>query len=300
MACLFPRTIVNKRYTSTLPLRPGDPIPPDYYVTIGCGRCPECRRKYASAWRLRLLFEGRSSTAGIFCTFTFDDAHIPPSTTTRKEMAEIWRRFKDRLRKRTGVKKLRYFVVSDVGKKRGRYHLHAILFCNAFKTKRISYDDIRSCWNEGYVWIGNRFDIKSFNYITKYVCKSSHADPSFLPCVLCSPGLGLRHVAEHYSREFFQTHGVFNLAGFVYAIPSYFRRKFLDPLELLHLSWRRALMGNRSSPLRIGRETYSTQEAYDAAAADFRLRLQRFPQYLPKQELGRRFIKNMTQHAILF
>lgn len=297
MACFFPRTITNRRYLTTLKLQPGDPVPPDYKIVIPCGKCLECRKRYANGWKLRLLFEGRTSPSGVFFTFTFDDSHYPGDRITRSEFAAIFRRFKDRLRKRTG-QKVRYFVITDVGKNTARLHFHGILLSRGFKTKKITYNDVRACWTEGYSWLGGYFDMRTFGYITKYINKTNHVDPDFVPMVLTSTRFGLDYARRNYNHDFFATHGLFNICGFSYAIPSYFRRVFLTPLEQLHLSWKNALRMLNSPPTTrwLGGRQYSPEEFDRLLKYGAQRLIECGKPYVPK------FIwqRNPLSHALIF
>lgn len=240
------------------------------------------------------MFEGRRQKHGVFFTFTFDDEHYPGDRITRSEFASIFRKFRDRLRKRCG-RKVRFFVITDVGKHTARLHFHGILFASSLRTRNgISYDDIRACWKEGFVWIGGYFDMRTFGYITKYITKTSHVDPDFIPQVLCSTKLGLEYAAQTYSREFFQTHGVFSLSGYIYAIPTYFRRVFLSPLEQLHLSWKHALELLNSPPTTrwLGGREYSLSEFDRLLKYGAQRLLESGQAYVPKFVWTRKFLTN--------
>lgn len=47
---------------------------------IPCGKCKECRARLARHWSFRLQQEMRSSLFTFFCTYTYDDEHLPIRT----------------------------------------------------------------------------------------------------------------------------------------------------------------------------------------------------------------------------
>lgn len=276
MSCLFPSRIVNARYkrNGTVPLvealhYSNGEIPPDYWITIPCGRCPECRRRYRSQWRLRLLLEAsyQSLRDCLFCSFTFDDKYLDFSTDSgaldRATAASYLRRFRDNLRKSMGLYP-RYFAVSELGGETGRYHLHALLWFPRGTLKRVSYESIKNCWKFGFSWVSPIRSRGAFNYVTKYILKRSDTDPSFKPQVFCSTKIGLKRALELLDRDFFNKGSLLELCGFHYAVPVYFRRKILTtPLDQMFYSWRFA---NVDRPPSIGGISFSDPIQY----ADYR------------------------------
>lgn len=272
MSCLFPSRIVNARYkrngsvplAEALILSNGE-IPPDYWLTIPCGRCPECRRKYRSQWRLRLLLEAscQSLRDCLFCTFTFDDKYLDSSkkgtSLDRSTAASYLRRFRDNLRKTLGVYP-RYFAVSELGSNTERYHFHAILWFPRGSLRRISYDSIKNCWKFGFSWVSPVRSRGAFNYVTKYILKRSESDLSFTPQVFCSTKIGLNRALKLLDRDFFQSGKFLTLCGFNYAVPAYFRRKFLtSPIDQMLYSWK---FSNKDRPPSIGGTSFTDSEQY--------------------------------------
>lgn len=254
MSCLWPSKVRNRRYDrhcGSFPLDRDDflngLIPPDYYVLIPCGTCPECRRAYKSQWTCRLLFEASHQPIGncIFMSLTFSDEFIKrddqgnPVGFSRSECARLFRRFRDNFRKKYGFS-FRYFCVSELGGKTGRFHLHAIIWADGFRNKSIRYNDIKSLWKYGFSYIEPIRSYGAFNYITKYILKPPEFDPWYRPVVLCSPRIGYDAVRanKNYNKAFFASSSFFVLAGFTYRVPVYYRRKFLSDYEMMIRSWR--------------------------------------------------------------
>lgn len=279
MSCLFPSRIINARYkrNGTVPLAEAlhysnGEIPPDYWLTIPCGRCPECRRKYRSQWRLRLLLEASQQSLRdcLFCSFTFDDKYLDFSTNSgaldRSTAAAYLRRFRDNLRKTLGVYP-RYFAVSELGSNTERYHFHAILWFPRGALKRISYNSIKDCWKFGFSWVSPIRSRGAFNYVTKYILKRSESDPSFTPQVFCSTKIGLKRALELLDRDFFNSGKLLTLCGFNYAVPVYFRRKFLTtPVDQMLYSWKFA---NVDRPPSIGGISFSDLVQYSSYREHF-------------------------------
>ena len=58
--CLYPKLIINRKYTSTKKNNGNVPTLSDErvrYVPVGCGKCQECLKSKANEWRIRLMVE---------------------------------------------------------------------------------------------------------------------------------------------------------------------------------------------------------------------------------------------------
>lgn len=268
MSCLWPRKIINRRYDShcgSLPLRYDDHVegftPPDYYVTIPCGVCPECRKAYKNQWTSRLLFEASHAKKAdcVFLSLTFSDDNLKrdtegnPTGYSRSECSAIFRRFRDNFRKKYHFS-FRYFCVSELGGKNGRFHLHAIVWAKGFSRKDIKYNDFKSLWKYGFAYVEPIRSFGAFNYIAKYILKPPEFDPWYKPVVLCSPRIGYDAVRANkdYDANFFKSSAFFNIAGFSYRVPAYYRRKFLTDYELMIRSWKIALRDHPPSLRALG------------------------------------------------
>lgn len=176
------------------------------YSFVPCGKCADCRRKAARAWKFRLLSELTYLKAKnwnvAFCTLTYADRNLPfiPQSCF-KRMADYrpikcfsredvnawicnirhWLKYHFRF---VGDKSLRYFVASELGSETRRPHYHAILAW----PPELSYEKMHSVceyyWQYGYLfprhYLGDKgmlsFEVvgdysKVLNYVSKYVCK---------------------------------------------------------------------------------------------------------------------------------
>ena len=76
--CLYPKLILNKKYTSTKKNKGVVPPCPDErlrYVTAACGECYECRKQKQRAWLTRMTEELKQNPNAGFYTLTIDDEH---------------------------------------------------------------------------------------------------------------------------------------------------------------------------------------------------------------------------------
>lgn len=231
-ACLFPRSIINRRYahmtpsqlsayckaylpsdaytvgrlpfeSETLPTRRYSKelvstlIPLDYVLHVPCGKCPACRANLRNGWSARLLQELDSHTKlgrhSLFLTLTFDEESL---SAFKDDPYVPLRRFIDLLRKKCGTRP-RYFFITELGGKTKRLHFHGILF--GVSRSQLSFDFMHHAWKCGHSWIGYVND-RTCNYITKYLlkdCLDSIEDSTgnpFRPSIYCSNGLGLSYV----------------------------------------------------------------------------------------------------------
>ena len=160
MMCVKPINVVNPRYRKYLAEDkrfPNLPALDDFFLIVPCGKCFECRKKRASQWRSRLMLEvlhGKYKNAH-FITFSFSDEYLKQFhlddvyNIKRSGIAVPIRRFLERYRKHFGVS-LRHFFITELGEKKGRFHLHGIVFDSELKTKE-EYDKV---WKYGWTWIG--------------------------------------------------------------------------------------------------------------------------------------------------
>ncbi len=108
--CNYYRTIRNK-YTKE-------------EIKVPCGKCYACRVRNARDWMTRCLFEARYWQEICFCTFTYDNAHLPAAGSLCKRDLQL---FFKRLRKRLD-KPIAYLACGEYGSRRGRPHYHALIF----------------------------------------------------------------------------------------------------------------------------------------------------------------------------
>ena len=155
--CLYPRLMVNKKYTRTKKNGGNVPIIKDErtrYVPIGCGICIECLKQKANSWNIRLQEEFKSNNIAQFVTLTFSEEKI-------KELSEKYtklntgiltdphqnnelaifavRYFLERWRKKH-KKSIKHWLVTELGHNgTERIHLHGLMWT---KEK----DEIEKIW----------------------------------------------------------------------------------------------------------------------------------------------------------
>ena len=253
MPCLRPKTIKNPRYkeggwqkrqiycrdyfgynNSILKKEPDGSFswyPPDYYISVPCGRCVECRRKSRNAWAFRLMTEVNAfkSSHCTFITLTLDNEHLNKFKDDPKTPLKL---YIDRLRKHLGYRP-RYFFVSELGEENDRLHYHGILF--GTPPKSLPYEIQRKKWNYGFAWTG-WCDYKTCNYIVKYMLKYKG---SYKPFIMCSNGIG----ASYLDNGVFEKHLnnfdpklVVKKNGYYYPLHRYYVNKlFNDELKAIFL-----------------------------------------------------------------
>lgn len=251
MACLNPQYRKNPKYLPSKkngfvrPLPPSDPRL--LLLRYDCGKCYECRRSRATMWRFRLLQDYKFSNTKRFhfVTFTFSEDSL---SVLRSEFPDLddngiakkaVRRFLERYRKRYGVS-LRHFLVTELGGKNGRIHLHGIVMdCKAGRYRGSKYiidmDLFHSIWQYGFCFFG-WCNESSISYVTKYIMKQDPFHPDFKPILLLSPGIGSAYVnPTSYRFHHSQPGGVWyclTTTGHKICIPRYYRLKLFSESEL--------------------------------------------------------------------
>lgn len=198
--CLYPKFIRNKKY---LPNKKNNFNPPELKdirvskVPVGCGKCIECLKQKARQWQIRLNEEIKVTNYSKFVTLTFSDEYLNNlckelNLTESNAVATLAvRRFAERWRKRY-KKSVRHWLITELGGEHDRIHLHGILFLE----NDIEAETIADLWKYGNVYVGAYCNIKTINYIIKYVHKIDTKHKGYQPIVLCSAGLGKTYIEK--------------------------------------------------------------------------------------------------------
>ena len=136
--CLYPDLVLNPKYR---PNKKNGGNPPPLtdervkYVPIGCGKCIECTKQRANAWRIRLLEHIKTNTNGKFITLTLSNeqyadlfSDLEPKQQSfnysmENQIATLaTRRFLERWRKQFR-KSLQHWLVTELGHNGTNKHL---------------------------------------------------------------------------------------------------------------------------------------------------------------------------------
>lgn len=219
------------------------------FLDVPCGKCPQCIRRRARDWKVRIMAEhARFKYRGCrFVTLTFSDEMLfrywkgdgSPKVTQRYEnydISLIVRRFLENLRKRTG-KSVRHVFIPEFGSSKNhtkRLHIHGILF-GCF----LSRETLESSWRNGFIHVHNYCDARTSGYITKYLTK----DITTRCPVFVSAGIGDNLVNPSLRRKVEKTLRSIplrlpgksdlrlNFNGYLYGMPLYIYNKLTDWFE---------------------------------------------------------------------
>jgi hypothetical protein len=194
-----------------------------FRVIVPCRHCLGCQLDYARSWSVRMMIELDQMKKGIFLTLTYRNSDLPLTDSGFPTLKKSdWQLFMKRLRERFNDRKLRFFMAGEYGSKRGRPHMHAIIFglslddfpdlrCidhneigNPYFTSKLMED----IWSHGFVLLGT-VNHDSCNYVARYVLKKHYkkdlvhlhgAIPEF---VLMSrrPGIGLNNYEQYLTGD---------------------------------------------------------------------------------------------------
>lgn len=123
-----------------------------------CGKCEQCRKRYASGWAFRIAEEAERLGSAFFVTLTYENAPMRYEIPAPEPVRELWhpplcypkkkrrskftyyqptkrltcdichlQRFFKRLRKSNLAKEIKYYAVSEYGGVTQRPHYHAII-----------------------------------------------------------------------------------------------------------------------------------------------------------------------------
>lgn len=102
-------------------------------IQIPCGQCIGCRIDYSRQWANRCMLELQYHDSAYFCTFTYDDDHVPQSWYADPETGEAhpsltlckrdFQLLMKRIRKRFSDDSIRFFANRVTGEMRSTYEL---------------------------------------------------------------------------------------------------------------------------------------------------------------------------------
>lgn len=169
-------------------------------VQLPCGQCIGCRMEYSRQWANRCMLELQDHDSAFFCTFTYDNDHVPtsfypdpetgeaiPSLTLKKRDFQLLMK---RIRRRFEDDHIRFYACGEYGGQTFRPHYHAILFglhlndLTPYKTVRLgdqyytyyNSSKLSSCWLDddgnpiGFVVVGE-VTWESCAYTARYMLK---------------------------------------------------------------------------------------------------------------------------------
>lgn len=197
--------IKNKRYQPTKKNGYTKETPRDRrltYIEIPCGECKECKKKRKEMWRLRIENELLDSKSAIFFTGTFSDKaieNIKKQYGVKEEndiATKANRLFLERLRKKYDIK-LTHWCITELGKEKGRIHIHGIFFIKENQDVKYIKDKVKREWDFGWNYLGYVDQGKTINYITKYMLKENENFKEFKPKVLASKNIGIGFIERN-------------------------------------------------------------------------------------------------------
>lgn len=238
--CLYKKILLNPKY---LPNKKNEYNPPKLtderfrYIEAECGKCFECRKKRSREWSIR-LGEELKNNFGYFITLTIDEENLRILTReagykniykNENGVAKLaLRRMLERIRKETG-KSARHWVVTELGEKNDRIHMHGI-----FIGQRAA-ELVKKHWKYGNIYVGTYANMKTTNYITKYMTKMDVKHRWFTGRVFTSAGIGREYIDKKRIRNRYRgkdtkdTYMCEN--GQEIAMPTYYKNKLYTEEE---------------------------------------------------------------------
>lgn len=257
--CLYPRLIINRKYTPNK--KNGGNAPPlkdprTLYVPVGCNKCIECTKQKARGWQVRLNEHIRTHHTGKFITFTFSNESIAKLAKKFKlegylldnEIATLaTRRFLERWRKKYKIS-IEHWLITELGTQNTEnIHLHGILFTNKYKHAKLlpgiaqqyeqeQIQDLENIWQYGHIFRGQWVNEQTVNYIIKYVHKVDTKHPNYQPKILTSKGIGSNYINRpDATKNQFQNDKTderyYTRKGIKINLPIYYRNKIYNEDE---------------------------------------------------------------------
>lgn len=274
----------------------GHRYPRSDLVPLPCGQCIGCRIDYSRQWANRCLLELSYHDSAWFCTFTYDDDHVPrtyyPDPETGEAIPALTLRKRDfqllmkRIRKKFEGDKIRFFMSGEYGSETFRPHYHAILFglhlndLKPYKTVKeagqyytyYNSASLQECWPYGYVVVGE-VTWESCAYTARYVMKKlkgkeavfyekHNIQPEFT-LMSRKPGIARRYYDEHpgiYEQD--KIHISTSKGGKSFRPPRYFDKLFdLDcPEKSAELKALRAKLAQEAQAAKLANTSLNSYE----------------------------------------
>ncbi|AXH77025.1 MAG: replication initiator protein [Microviridae sp.] len=213
-------------------------------VPVPCGKCPNCRKRYASGWSFRLMQEEKRSINAHFITLTYCSKNVPISnagymtldkTHVQKYMKKV--RWNHEQKYGKNILPIRYFAVGEYGGKTNRPHYHLIMY-------NVDIDLLQPSWEHGGIHYG-KVSEASIGYTLKYCMKPGkipmHARDDRLPEFrlmsqrlgdnYLTPGNIKWHIADVTGRAYCVT-----ADGKKLTMPRYYKDKVYDQVERKRLA----------------------------------------------------------------
>lgn len=223
----------------------------DAYIPVPCGRCPECLKRRASVWGLRLRKEEERNKSALFVTLTYDTQYVPISkngfmTLDYRDVQKFFKRLrKPRPAALNKEYPIRYYVCGEYGSQRKRPHYHLILFNTDELSVLKAWVHPQTYQPYGHVEFGTVTG-KSISYTIKYLNKGAWQpmhknDDRYPEFSNMSKGLGQNYltpaVIKHH-RDNLEKAYVTIEDGLKVAMPRYYKNKIfqteLSPTQLNH------------------------------------------------------------------
>lgn len=143
---------------------------------LPCGKCIECRLKYAKEWAIRCVHEAQMHPKNIFLTLTYSNENL----VSDKLIYSDFQKFVKKLRKLQN-EPIGIFVTGEYGEKTKRPHYHAIIFNYAPNDSVLKYTNERgdkvfesktlaNLWGLGIAEFGS-VTLESAGYCARYSAK---------------------------------------------------------------------------------------------------------------------------------
>lgn len=226
----------------------------DAFIFVPCRKCPACLRNRSFEWKSRLVREYNywhvQQKRTLFVTLTYDEKYIK-CVDFNKDLALLFDRLRSKFRRN-----IRHFCISELGEKKGRFHIHALFFdpppelapdshFHLSKNGALmgSNSILRERWQKGIVDVGFVKDVRAISYVADYLSKAqpSKHNEEFISPINSSNGLGFLDVDSFEIDRIRESVcnfklPTFRLFGRDYTYPSCVLRKYLDFFERYALS----------------------------------------------------------------
>lgn len=143
----------------------------------GCRECRQCKDKYVDDWVGRCTAEAKTARKTVCMTLTYGPDAQGNTIHDRSEMLKYadFQLFMKRLRKKHDV---RFFVVGEYGKEKGRSHWHCMLFFQSEPPRFPKLDSEGRIWLKewphGHINLDEMANtLKAVRYACKYLQKDS-------------------------------------------------------------------------------------------------------------------------------
>lgn len=159
-------------------------------LTLPCQQCIGCRLARSLQWGIRCMHEKQLHSQSSFVTLTYDDDTLPSGGTLVPDHHKLFMyRMREHVRRKAGLKGLRFYMCGEYGAIGKRPHYHYLFFNYDFPDRKFyktsksgekvyTSEFLSGIWTAGHAVVGD-VTLESCCYVARYIVDKVTGDRSY-------------------------------------------------------------------------------------------------------------------------